>query len=65
MGIIYKSIRSYKVVGAGPGKVYPRITFPRELAEKIIGKAYAVELDDAGTIMLRPIKSIRAKVGVK
>jgi hypothetical protein len=53
MGIIYKSLRTYKVVGSGPGKVYPRITLSRELAY-LIGKNFLAEVDEDGTITLRP-----------
>lgn len=53
MGIIYKSLRTYKVVGSGPRKVYPRLTLSREL-KHLVGKSYRAEVDEDGTITLRP-----------
>jgi hypothetical protein len=52
----YKSKKAYTVIGAGPGKVYPRITFPREMSPHILGKTYGIELGDNGVITLLPQK---------
>jgi hypothetical protein len=61
--IIYKSTRKkgYKAVGSGPGKIYPRITFARELSEYIVGKSYTVILDDLGKLVLLPMVSEKKK----